>query len=104
MSRTLQTFLQNEVRALEITVRDQDGNAYNPDGATYTVQDENGDTVPSAGTPISDFAARVENNTVSTIIGTATTAQVGTYYIIWKLLKDQYTYLHVTELEVRKLI
>ena len=104
MSRTLQSFLQNEIRALEITVRDQDGNSYVPDGAYYSVQDINGDYVTSAGTPIDELPARVLENTVSTIIGEATTAQVGTYYIIWKLLKDNYTYLHVTELEVAKLI
>jgi hypothetical protein len=98
MSRTLQTFLQNEVRALEITVRDQDGNAYAPDAAYFQVQDEDGLEV------VAEQAASVVNNTVNALIGTTTTAQVGTYYIIWRLVKGQYTYYHVTELEVHKLI
>lgn len=98
MSRTLQTFLQNEIRALQITVRDQDGDAYTPDSATTEVQDVSGNTV------VAEQAAQVTGNTVQTLIGTATTSVVGTYYIIWKLVKDSYTYYHVTELEVNKLI
>lgn len=100
MSRTLQSFLQNEIRALEITVRDQDGNAFTPTGAFTEVQDVNGETV------VAEQAASVVNNTVNTIIGIATTAQIGTYYIIWRLIDSAgpYTYFHVTELEVAKLI
>jgi hypothetical protein len=106
MSRTYQTFLQNEVRALEITVRDQDGNEYSPNAAYTAVLDPAGTTVvPTSG---GDQAAQVSGNKVSTVIGTATTAQVGTYYVIWRILKDAgaetYTYYHVTELEVRKLL
>ena len=100
MSRTLQSFLQNEIRALEITVRDQDGNAFTPTGAYVEVQDANGEVV------VAEQVAQVTSNTVNTIIGIATTAQVGTYYIIWRLVDSTgpYTYYHVTELEVAKLI
>ncbi len=98
MAQTHQTFYKNEIRALEITVRDQDGNEYAPSGAYVEVQDDVGDTV------VAEQVALVTSNRVSTLIGTATTASPGTYNIIWRLLKSGYTYFHVTQLEVRKLL
>lgn len=98
MAKTYQTFYKDEVRALQITVRDQNGNPFSPSGAYVEVQDNVGQTV------IAEQPAQVTSNTVQTLIGTATTASSGTYNIIWRILYEQYTYLHVTELEVRKLL
>jgi Ni,Fe-hydrogenase III component G len=98
MAKTYQTFYKNEVRALQITVRDQDGNAYSPSAAYVEVQDNVGQTV------VPEQVAQVTDNTVQTLIGTATTASSGTYNVIWLILYQQYTYYHVTELEVRKLL
>ncbi len=98
MAKTYQTFYKNEVRALQLTVRDQNGNAYSPSGAFVEVQDNVGETV------VVEQAAQITDNTVQTLIGTATTASSGTYNVIWRILYQQYTYYHVTELEVRKLL
>jgi len=89
---------QNEVRALELTVRDQDGNELVLLSAEVEVTDEDGDTV------VEESAAQVISNKVSTIINTTTTAQVGLYRVIWTLHYSVYTYKHATELEVRYLI
>jgi len=98
MAKTYQTFYKNEVRALQITVRDQVGTPFAPSGAYVEVQDNVGQTV------VAEQAAQITDNTVQTLIGTATTASSGTYNVIWRILYQQYTYLHVTELEVRKLL
>ena len=98
MSKTYQTFYQNEVRALEITVRDQDGNEYPLSDAQVAVTDANGDVV------IANQSAQVTSNKVSTIISTTVTAQVGIYHVLWTLRFSDYTYKHVTELEVRYLV
>ena len=92
---------QNEIRALEITIRDEDGNGFTPDTAYFSVYDEDGDAV---GNVPENQVAQVTNNTVIALIGTATTAQLGTYYIVWRIIKNNYTYYHTTLLEVIPII
>jgi hypothetical protein len=96
-SETYQAFYQNENRALQITMNDQDGNSWAPSGGYVQVKNSSGTVV------VAEQAASVSSNTVSTIIGTAVTATVGKYQIIWRLLRSGYTFYHVTELEVLEL-
>lgn len=94
---TYQSFYQNEIRALELTIDDQDGNDFIPSAAWVEVQD-------SAGTAVvAEQAAMVDSSNIRTIIGTATTGTVGTYKVIWRLARTGYTYFHVTLLEVQPL-
>jgi hypothetical protein len=99
--KTYQTMYQNEIRALEITIRDQDGNTFAPDTAYFSVYDEDGVAV---GNVPENQSAQVTNNTVIALIGTATTAQLGVYHIVWKIVKNSYTYYHTTYLEVLPII
>lgn len=95
--RTYQTLYQNEVRAVEITVNDQDGQDFEPDSATVKILDNDGNTV------VGEQAAMNNGNQIYTIVGTTTTATIGTYKIIWKLVKGSYTYYHSTDLEIHGL-
>jgi hypothetical protein len=92
---------QNEIRALEITIRDDDGNAYAPENAYFSVYDDEGTAV---GNVPENQVAQVTRNTVVALIGTATTAAVGTYYVVWKMIKNNYTFYHTTLLEVLPII
>ena len=94
---TYQSFYQNEIRALELTIDDQDGNDFIPSAAWVEVQD-------SAGTAVvAEQAAMVDSGNIRTVIGVATTGTVGTYKIIWRIGYSGHTYYHVTILEVQPL-
>ena len=97
MSETYQSFYQNEKRALQITINDQDGAQFQSEAASASVVDINGTTV------VDWQAASVVSNTVNTIIGPAVTRNTGSYKVYWRLTKDGYVYYHVTELEVMEL-
>lgn len=99
MHETHETFWKNEVKALQITVRDEDDNSkIEPDGAVYVVYNENGTEV------VTEQVASVSSNQVSCLIGTAVTATPGNYYVIWTITKGQYTYVHRTAVEVEEWI
>ena len=94
--RTYQQLIQNERRAVELSIDDQDGNTFTPSAAYAQVNDSNG-TVVTVEAP-----AFIDGTTsaVYTIVGTAVTANVGEYMIVWRLKKEGYTYYHATDLEV----
>ena len=98
MAKSYQQFYQNEQRALELTVRDQDGNELVLQSAEVEVTDADGEVV------VAEQNASVSSNKVSTVIGPTVTAQVGLYHVIWTLNYSVYVYKHVTELEVRYLV
>ena len=95
MARTSQEFNQNEIRAVELTIDDQDGTDFEPDIATTTIYDNSDDTVV-----VEEQDAQVDGSDVRTLIGIVTTANVGTYKIVWKIIKGDYTYYHATILDV----
>ena len=95
MANTYQAFYQNEVRALQIEIDDNDGTDFAPSAAYVSVKDEDGTEV------VAEQAALVSSNTVSTLIGTTVTGTIGTYKVIWRILHSQHTYYHVTELEIQ---
>lgn len=94
---TYQAFYINEVRALEIDINDQTGADFSPSAAYVTVQNSSGSVV------VAEQAAQVSGSQVRTLIGTTTTATVGEYKVIWRILYGGYTYYHVTDLEIMEL-
>lgn len=97
LNRTYQEILQNEIRPIEITINDSTGAPFTPSAAFATVYDSDGDVV------ISEQGAMVSSNRVYSVIGTAVTANVGTYMIKWRIVYGNYTYYHATDLEVLEL-
>lgn len=95
------TFYQNEVRAVEITINDQDDVAWTPSTAYMTVVDNDGDVI------VSEAVVLVSANTVVGLIDTRTTETPGDYYLIWRILQtvgaSTYTYYHKTALVVEAL-
>jgi methionine-rich copper-binding protein CopC len=94
------SFIQNEVRAVTITLRDQNYTAVTPTSAsTFQVTDCEGSVV------LTEANATVSSNTLTGIINTTVTATAGDYYIIWKIIdSDGYIYYHKTHLEVKELL
>lgn len=94
---TYQSMYQNEIRALQIEIDDDDGQDFAPSAAYVQVKDSSGSTV------VAEQAALVLNNTIATLIGTTVTATVGEYKIIWRILHSNHTYYHITILTVQEL-
>jgi hypothetical protein len=91
---TYQELNINEIRAIQLTIDDNDGLAFAPSASYVTIKDKQGNIkVPRQ-------AAFSDGNKVSTIVGTMTTSATGNYNVIWELYKSGYTYYHCTELEV----
>ena len=99
--KTYLSFYQNEVRAVEISVLDQDDQIFYPSSATAYVVNNLG-TVVQPEQPV-----MVTGNSMYILITTATTLVPGTYEIVWKmtLTADSHTYIyyHKTTLEIEKL-
>ena len=94
---TYQTLSIYEVRTLEITIIDQDGNAFAPDSVYYSVIDSDSATV------VAEILAAKNSNVIFADIDTTVTATVGIYKVIWKITKNSKIYYHVTQLEVTTL-
>jgi len=92
--QTYQSLYQNEIRAIELTINDQDGQDFVPSAAFFAVENESGTEV------VAEQAAQIVGNTVLAIIGTLVTATIGKYRIIWRLQRTGYTYYHATDLDV----
>ena len=94
MARTQQEFNQNEVRKLELTINDEDGQDFIPSAAYVRVLNKNDVEI------VAEQSADINVNKVSTVINSVTTGTVGKYKVIWRLRKSIYTYYHLTEIEV----
>ena len=94
--RTYQALNKNEVRAVELTIRDKDGQSFTPSGA-YAEILKDGVSV------VAEQTATISVNRVYITINTVVTSTIGVYSIKWRLLKDTYTYYHTTELTVVEL-
>lgn len=95
--RTYQALNIGEIRAVEVTMNDNNGQAFIPSAAYVSVLNNAGSTV------VAEQTALISSNQVYTIIGQLVTNTVGTYKIVWRIKKDGYTYKHVTDLEVLNL-
>lgn len=96
--KTYNELNENEYRAIELAIRDQNDDDFEPTLAYASVLDED-DTVI-----VAEAAAMISDNTITTLITTVVTANIGTYYIKWRILKTvestTYTYYHKTRIEV----
>lgn len=95
--KTYITFYQGEIRAVEITIRDQDDDDFDPSGAYFSVVDSDGTTVKA------EADCLVTENKIYALINTEVTATVDEYEIVWRIVKDSYTYYHKTKLNVEEL-
>lgn len=91
---TLQTMYKNEVRAVEITILDQDNVAFEPDTAYVTIYDYDDNVI------VAEQEAYVTSNEIYTVVGTTVTEDTGNYKIKWRIVKGDYTYYHLTNLIV----
>jgi hypothetical protein len=92
--KTYLSFYKNEIRAVQIYIRDQDDVDFIPDGtSTYTV-------VAPSGTVIPEVVAMVSGSSLTGLIDLNVTYLPGTYDIIWKIMKGSYIYYHKTDLQV----
>ena len=91
---TYQTMSLYEVRVLELTIIDQDGNAFAPDNVYYTIENSSGTEL------VSSTLAAMNSNVIFADVDTTITATVGTYKVIWKITKNSKIYYHVTQITV----
>jgi len=94
---TNQSLYLNENRVIQITLYDQDGAAFIPTLAYYSIKDDSGTEV------VAETTATISSNTVSAIIGTTVTATAGEYDIIWKIVQGVYIYYNKTLLIVQEI-
>ena len=87
-----------EVRAIELTVRDQDDVDFIPDGVSVTIKDFDAVDI------ITDQVAVINTNRISTLITTEVSSVAGIYFIIWKITKEEAIYYHKTIINIREII
>jgi len=95
--RTTFNINQNEIRACELTLNDDDGVAFTPSAAFVTINDENDVEV------VARQEAYVSSNKIYTVIGTTTSGTIGKYKALWEIHKSGYTYYHTTIVNVMDL-
>lgn len=95
--QTTQTLYQNEIRAIQLRLTDQDELPFLPDSAYTTIYDSDGNVARD------EQVIYINSNSVYDVVGTVVTGTVGDYEIIWKIVKDNYTYYHKTKLTVLSL-
>ena len=95
------TLYQNEVRAVEITIRDEKDLIWEPSTAYFSIINSDGTTV------LAEATAMVEDNKVFAIFPSSVSAICGSYDIIWKIVKtiaaNSYVYYHKTNVVVEEL-
>jgi hypothetical protein len=98
VENTYITFYENEIRAVEIIIRDQNDDDFNLSTAYASVVDSDGTTV------VSETECLVTDNKAYTLINMDVTSIPGSYEIIWKIVKiinsTTYHYYHKTKLIV----
>ncbi len=98
---TYLTVYEDEQRAVELTIRDNDDVAYTPDSATYTIKDSNGVEI------VAETTCMVDENKIYFMVTDTVTALPGEYEVIWKITKvsgaNTYIFHHKTKLTVEEL-
>jgi hypothetical protein len=99
--KTYLTIYQNEQRAAELEIRDQNDAQYVPSSVYATIVDD------SAAIVLQETPALIINNTASILIPSSISSTIGEYEIIWRILKvsgdNTYTYYHKTQLVIEEL-
>ena len=94
MSKTNISINENEVRAVSLEIRDQNDDNFEPSYAYVQVVDSDDVVI------VVEAETLVTDNAVSTVLDGTVTANIGTYYIIWRIVKTSYTYYHKTKVDV----
>lgn len=98
---TYLTVYENEQRAVELTIRDNDDVAYTPDSATYVIKDSNGTVIVASAT------CMIDENKIYFMVTDTVTALPGEYDVIWTINKvsgaNTYIFHHKTKLVVEEL-
>ena len=98
MSKTNISINENEVRAVSLEIRDQNDDNFTPTDAFAHVVDEDDVVV------VVEAEALITDNTISTLLDATVTVNIGTYYIIWRIMQTvdttNYVYYHKTKVDV----
>jgi hypothetical protein len=101
MQRTYATLYENEERAVEITIRDQDDVDFEPSGVFAEVRDTEG------GVVLPEATCMVVANKAYAFISDTVTGIPGKYEVVWRIMKTvgevDYKYFHKTELLIEEL-
>ena len=92
---TTQTMYQNEKRTVELTIRD-DYNAWEPDSGSAEIKNYTG-TLLASGSILTSL------NKVYCDVPLSVTENVGEYYILWRLNKNDDIFRHRTDLLIEDL-
>lgn len=100
--KTYVEMYQNEQRALELEMRDENDLPYTPSIVYFKVVDSKGNIVQEEETCL------ILQNSAIALITPLTTANVGDYEVIWRILRNvtgqtTYTYFHKTQVVVEEL-
>jgi len=96
---TNQTLYQGESRAIQLTLLDQDNNAFTPASATYYTTDIDGTVIKAS------MDATLSTNTITGSAGITITDTPGNYYMIWRIIdSDGHIYYHRTYIQVLTLL
>ena len=98
MSNTIQQLYQGEERVVQLTLYNRDNTSFAPSGAYFQVVDSDGDVI------VTETDATISENIISCVIDTTTTATVGTYFIIWRIMQTGSTFYHKTRLQIVTLL
>jgi len=98
MSKTNISINENEVRAVSLEIRDQNDDNFTPTDAFAQVVDEDDAVI------VAEAEALITDNAISTLLEATVTANIGTYYIIWRIMQSvdttNYVYYHKTKVDV----
>lgn len=99
--KTYLTIYQNEQRAAELEIRDQNDIEYTPTLVYAKIINSIGTTV------LSETQAVVTGNKATILITSTISATIGDYEIVWRITKTSgettYTYYHKTQLVIEEL-
>jgi methionine-rich copper-binding protein CopC len=99
--KTYLTIYQNEERAAELEIRDQEDAPYLPTTVYAKIVDSSGTIV------MAEQAALLTSNTASILITDEVSATIGDYEIVWRIVKTvdttTYTFYHKTQLAIEEL-
>ena len=101
MSITYDTLYQDEERAVEITIRNQDDDDFIPSSAYAAIYDDDDGEVKAEQPCMS------VDNKIYIMVDSTVTAIPGKYKIIWRIMKIvgslTYKFFHKTELTIKEL-
>lgn len=99
--KTFETMYTGDIRAIQITIWDQNDEAWLPSTVFAKVVNSDGEIISI------EQLCLIIDNSAATIVPLAVTEFAGTYEVIWRIVKvvgsDIFTYYHKTELRVEEI-